>query len=270
MRPINAQIRGYGRLANASINLDSKVIAVVGPNEAGKTTLLKALAHVDSDQPVPVAQRARAAGVDGNTTIVSIRYILDDADRDVVADSNLDQPPKTMTVSRKADGGNVIVGITPTPRKARAPLARAAEQLRKALRIKSLSSWIDPETVYSDPESDAPRDFRAELEAVANEVDAFLGSAGSDELAIADEAKVLRGALLEDPKSAGLRDALDAVVAWVEREDPDQTVRNTLGVDRLQCCRRLGGQGGDGPRDRRVRGHRPVHRRLGPQQRHIG
>lgn len=228
MRPINAHIRGYGRLVNTSVNLDSKVIAIVGPNEAGKTTLLKALAHVDSDQPVPGAQRSRAAGVDGDTTIVTIKYVLDDADRAAVAESNLDQEPATMTVSRSAEGGNIVVGITPPPRKARATLTRAAQQLRKALVTKSLSSWIDPGTVYADPNSDDARDFRAELEAVATKVDGILESTGKEEPGIAEEARSLRSALLEGPKSAGVHDALESVVAWAELKEPGPTVRRTL------------------------------------------
>lgn len=47
MRLIKAEISGFGRLAGAKVNLDNKVIAVVGPNEAGKTTLLKALAYIE-------------------------------------------------------------------------------------------------------------------------------------------------------------------------------------------------------------------------------
>jgi uncharacterized protein YhaN len=39
MRLISARIRGYGRIVDSKINLDAKVIAIVGPNEAGKTTL---------------------------------------------------------------------------------------------------------------------------------------------------------------------------------------------------------------------------------------
>ncbi|MCA2230409.1 AAA family ATPase [Nonomuraea aurantiaca] len=38
MRLINSRIRGYGKLGDTKTNLDAKVIAIVGPNEAGKAT----------------------------------------------------------------------------------------------------------------------------------------------------------------------------------------------------------------------------------------
>jgi predicted ATP-dependent endonuclease of OLD family len=60
MRLVSARIKGYGRLVDTKINLDSKVIAVVGPNEAGKTTLLKALAQIDLSEAVPSPLRSRA------------------------------------------------------------------------------------------------------------------------------------------------------------------------------------------------------------------
>ena len=46
--------------------------------------------------------------------------------------------------------------------------------------------------------------------------------------------------------------------------------RGTRGIDRLQHPVRVSGQGIDQPRHRRVRGHRPEHRRLGTQHRDVG
>lgn len=109
MRLISARIRGYGRLVDAKVNLDSKVIAVVGPNEAGKTTLLKALAHVDTNEAVPIAQRSRAGNVSDEARITTFHYILDDGDRDALADLDLAEQPTSATVARSADGSKLTV-----------------------------------------------------------------------------------------------------------------------------------------------------------------
>lgn len=70
---ISAHVQGYGRIVDSKINLDAKVIAIVGPNEAGKTTLLKALAHVDGETAVPMPQRSRATEVTDQTRVTTFR-----------------------------------------------------------------------------------------------------------------------------------------------------------------------------------------------------
>ena len=61
LRLISVQVSGYRRLAEAKVNLASKIIAVVGPNEAGKTSLLEVLARLDSSEAVPALDSLGAA-----------------------------------------------------------------------------------------------------------------------------------------------------------------------------------------------------------------
>jgi len=44
MRLTKVEITGYKRLAHASCNPDGRLIALLGPNEAGKSSVLEALA----------------------------------------------------------------------------------------------------------------------------------------------------------------------------------------------------------------------------------
>ena len=49
MKLIWVEINGYRRFEKkAKMNLDGKLIAIVGPNEAGKSSFLKALEHLNS------------------------------------------------------------------------------------------------------------------------------------------------------------------------------------------------------------------------------
>ena len=47
------EVKGYRRLLDVKVNLAGKIIAIVGPNEAGKTSLLHALARLDKGDAVP-------------------------------------------------------------------------------------------------------------------------------------------------------------------------------------------------------------------------
>ncbi|HJP78226.1 MAG TPA: AAA family ATPase [Pseudonocardiaceae bacterium] len=229
MRLISARIRGYGRLVDSKVNLDAKVIAIVGPNEAGKTTLLKALAHVDGKDAVPVPQRSRAAEVTDETRITTFDYVLDDADRDVLADLDLHKQPTRASIARTASAQRLTVDIKPRPAKSVVPLQGAIAALKAGHANDDLDGWIAPETTYADPASDAARDYRTELQSVMDAVDGAVAEPGTS---ISDEAvglaESLLGATLEDMGADELRAALGTVVSWAKREDPGQVARDRI------------------------------------------
>lgn len=230
MRLISAHIRGYGRIVDSKINLDAKVIAIVGPNEAGKTTLLKALGHVDGNAAVPVPQRSRAAEVSDQTRVTTFDYVVEDADKDALADLDLLEPPTRASIARSAAGGNLIVDLSPRPVKSVKPLQGAAERLKASLADKSLDEWIDPNTTYADPESDAPRDYRKELQAIIEAIDAAIaepGSALTEEMV--ETTRSLQTATLNDEAdSERLRTAYGTIIVWAEREDPAAEARDRI------------------------------------------
>jgi len=48
MKCTRVEFAGYRRLMNANCSLDDRLIAFVGPNEAGKSTVLQGLAWLDA------------------------------------------------------------------------------------------------------------------------------------------------------------------------------------------------------------------------------
>lgn len=54
MKPVRAKIEGYRRFGkpNVPIDLRGDLVAVVGPNEAGKSSLLEALQRIEDDEPI--------------------------------------------------------------------------------------------------------------------------------------------------------------------------------------------------------------------------
>ncbi|WP_169579589.1 AAA family ATPase [Ruania albidiflava] len=108
MRLISAHVQGYGRIVDSKINFDAKVIAIAGPNEAGKTSLLKALAHVDGETALPVTQRSRATEVSDQSHVTTFDYIVEDEDRAALADLDLHEQPTRAQVARSASGDKLI------------------------------------------------------------------------------------------------------------------------------------------------------------------
>ncbi|SDB93979.1 AAA domain-containing protein [Sanguibacter gelidistatuariae] len=230
MRLISARIRGYGRIVDSKINLDAKVIAIVGPNEAGKTTLLKALTHIHSDEAVPIPQRSRATEVTDQTRVTTFDYVLEESDQDALADLHLQEPPTRAEISRSADGENLYVGLSPLPAKSVKPLQSAVEHLNSSLADQLIDHWIDPNTTYADPEGDAARDYRRELQATIEAIDTAIVELGTE---LPDEAvetaRSLHAATLkEDAGAEQLRATLRGVIDWAEQGDPGGAARTRL------------------------------------------
>lgn len=229
MRLTSAHIAGYGRLIDSKVNLDSKVIAIVGPNEAGKTTLLKALAYVEAQEALSMPERSRAVGVEDTTQTIRLNFVLDEADQEALKDIELQEPPRSMWVVKKADGTAAAVGLEPRPKKPKAPLERAVEVLAKIDKAGDYEKLLSPDTVYADPNSDAARDFSGELnelfEIVHHQLD---DNPTVEDIELSGRAVDLIGALSDTAESTALKSALENIKRWGADADPAGMVREAL------------------------------------------
>lgn len=133
MRAVWATVQGAGRLVDASIKLGPRLIAVVGPNEAGKSTLLRALSRIETGDALAPAERSRGGHVDDASAFVSVHYRLDDDDRLEVDDLGLVELPRTLTIRRLAGGGEPILEISPHPRIPDGSMTAAVHDLQRQL-----------------------------------------------------------------------------------------------------------------------------------------
>lgn len=230
MRLVSAHITGYGRLVDAKVNLDSKVIAVVGPNEAGKTTFLKALAYLDNGAVLSPAERSRAASVTGDTSVVEAKFALDDSDRLALQRLELEELPRTMCASRTADGGDVQIKTEPRPRKALRPLRKALAALKKTAARKSVQPLVSTESIFGDAGVEGARDFHAELRQLVQSVQRIVDSPqdSHDDTELAGLAGDLANAVVVDSAADRLRDALGSARVWLERGNPSDAVSSAL------------------------------------------
>lgn len=88
MRLISVDVVGFKRFADANtLKVDGPLVAIVGPNEAGKTSLLEAMAHLDWDVRFARTEYAGRVEPDSpNKTIVSARFRVEPKDHEALGD----------------------------------------------------------------------------------------------------------------------------------------------------------------------------------------
>lgn len=87
--------------------MDGRLIALVGPNEAGKSSVLEALAWLSDEDSgaLPASSRSRSlTTLDDATRVVEARFTLDEEDRAVLADLPTDDVPRVFVVYKLASG----------------------------------------------------------------------------------------------------------------------------------------------------------------------
>ena len=234
MRLVIAKFRGVGRLVDATIKLDQKLIAIVGPNEAGKSTLLKALSLVESDEPLPLSERSRTGNQVADTdNIVTLNLAVEDADRAGLADLSLAEAPQQFQVHRRA-GGEREYTITPRPRPDDAPILAAAEELTQGI---AALAQLDPIDQPDESDAAAVEAVRTEASNLLSDLQGYVQTLGDfcsakpterEPGQLHEHGQDLSNRLVAFGSVSGVVDALAKVVAWLAIEDPREKVREHL------------------------------------------
>lgn len=223
MRLISAEIAGIGRIVNSKVNLDSSVIAVVGPNEAGKTTFLNALTFLESRTALISARRSRFEDQASEAKpVICCTYVLDDADIEAISSLDLNEPAEKIKIFKYADDLISAIEIFPEPVKNVSNLRAASRSLRVALQDDTLLQIVDPKTPYLDPEAVERRDYKKELSEVRSSVEAAIAKPGKAIPArtIQLATSLLTATVQEAPRSVEIVRALEKIKDWVEMQEP--------------------------------------------------
>lgn len=143
MRLTQIEFRGFKRLVSTRCNVDGKLIAFLGPNEAGKSSVLEGLDWLTnlSSDPLPGYLRSRGGRIDDATEIVRATFVLDVGDLSVLNDVGGDGLPSHFILAKTA-GGELRHGVDPWVNRPVAPFDEAVAALT-ALQFPSGSEFTD-------------------------------------------------------------------------------------------------------------------------------
>jgi energy-coupling factor transporter ATP-binding protein EcfA2 len=131
VRLTRIEFNGYKRLASTACNVDGRLIAVLGPNEAGKSSVLEALAWLSDRDSGELAGRLRSRSLGPlpeDKHVVTVRYALDDDDRAALAGLDTGVVPHTYRYVKTA-AGDYQADTEPRVTRRRTALVAAAQAL---------------------------------------------------------------------------------------------------------------------------------------------
>ena len=119
------------------MDVGEKLIAVVGPNEAGKTSFLKALSsHLDNEGGFSPSEVTR--GMDDPEPGVWARFVLDEADREALAAHVPEAMDVKQLIVEKGFGGSIQAEFDATVKRDHRERERALKKVQQAQK----SNWL--------------------------------------------------------------------------------------------------------------------------------
>lgn len=126
MELLDVELQGFRRFADStSVRMTPDLIAIVGQNEAGKSSFLDALEELNHEEEFSRFDQTRDAEV---PTKVSARFLLDESDWTALSDVD-DGEEITHCTFEKRESGRISVELDPKPSHDLAPRRDAATEL---------------------------------------------------------------------------------------------------------------------------------------------
>ncbi|UAJ78855.1 AAA family ATPase [Leifsonia sp. ZF2019] len=225
------KVHGFGRLADGSMDLGPRVIAVVGPNEAGKSTFLDALAYLtDQGATLPTIRRSRSIVIADDTTVVTGYYVLDEADSESFASDDLEELPRALELSRRAGSTTRYMTVTPPPEPSRGRVAALIAAFLVHY-TPDLVPPFGPETELDESEREMREQVTQALAEAIEEVRVVAASGNERDLlpGMRDQLESIRTRMAPFGLPAEQRSHLDRLIDWIDTRDRGDVVRTRMG-----------------------------------------
>ena len=144
MKLIWFEIEGYKRFFQKSkVNVDGKLVAIVGPNEAGKTSLLRCLHHLQTDDAFNAVggsqELSRGKQVADDAIIAEWTFALEETDYERLAEIPNAESVRWYAIQKQANG-KYIHQLTPVPDRPLADRLKAVGDLRTVVEAEQRAS----------------------------------------------------------------------------------------------------------------------------------
>jgi hypothetical protein len=124
-------IHGYRRFeAETELFVDGHLVAITGPNEAGKSSLLDALAHLNHEDAFSPGELTRRTQIPSDQVVLRARFLLEDSDLDHVRHLHGGAELRWFVVNKWADG-ELTFDVEPRPRRSFGARTKAADALQR-------------------------------------------------------------------------------------------------------------------------------------------
>ena len=163
MRLVNFEIKGFRRFKNAKVNLDNHLIAIVGPNEAGKSSLLQALSSINNDTKFPKTDLSRGMTFSDDDKIIEAWFFLNKEEEELVAKFNGVGSPRWYIVYKEVNS-ELKHRIYPDLKRNLQPRNKAKKRLEEITSFSYLHDMLSDKVSKTIQEQGKPRQILMELE----------------------------------------------------------------------------------------------------------
>ncbi|MFL5780632.1 MAG: ATP-dependent nuclease [Thermoleophilaceae bacterium] len=221
MRLISLQLHGFRRFAERTkVVFDGKLTALVGPNEAGKTTVLDALRRLDDSEPINQLDRTRGMTFSDDAVALEALWLIERSDIAEIEIPDGQEVPRWLIV-KKQFSGRVRTALVPRFHRSLTPRKRLVSVLK--------ASRARPALIALAESGDSQLEVSV-LDDLIHDLDRDVETLGDETIA---QARAVADHLDPDVSTApnyvrALPVRLRAVAEYEAREHPDRAARRIL------------------------------------------
>ena len=140
MQLVWLEINGFKRFSSLTkLSVDGKLVAIVGPNEGGKTTVLQACEHLNHANAVlaegPLQETTRGSSLEPDHVIFEATYILDSEDKDSISHIPEASELRWFALQKNIGGGDFPVILKPRIKRDISTRTCTSQKLQESLSL---------------------------------------------------------------------------------------------------------------------------------------